>query len=65
MLPDIDPTLDAYYVCVESPQGNVLMTRLLRDKTLNIRSLRDGVYTLKVMTIKKKSYRVGQFIIKR
>ena len=66
VLPDIDPSLDAYYVCVESPQGKVLMTRLLRDKTLNIRSLRDGIYTLKVMTMKKnKSYRVGQFIIKR
>ena len=66
VLPDIDPSLDAYYVCVESPQGKVLMTRLLRDKTLNIRSLRDGIYTLKVMTLKKnKSYRIGQFIIKR
>ena len=66
VLPDIDPSLDAYYVCVESPQGKVLMTRLLRDKTLNIRSQRDGIYTLKVMTMKKnKSYRVGQFIIKR
>ena len=65
VLPPIDPALDAYYVCVESMQGNVLMTRLLRDKTLNIRGLHDGVYTLKVMTIKKKAYRVGQFIIKR
>ncbi len=64
-LPDIDPGLEPYYVCVESPQGNVLMHRLYRDKTLNIRSLRDGVYTLKVMSFKKKSYRVGQFIIKR
>ena len=63
-LPPIDPTLDAYYVCVESMQGNVLMTRI-KTPTLNIRSLPNGVYSLKVMNRQKKSFHIGQFIIKR
>ena len=63
-IPPIDPTLEAFYVCVESMQGNLLMTRL-KDSTLNIRRLPDGVYTLKVMNRHKKAYRIGQFIIKR
>ena len=64
LLPPIDPTLDAYYVCVESMQGNVLMTRI-KTPTLNIRSLPNGVYTLKAMNRQKKSFHIGQFIIKR
>lgn len=63
-LPPIDPTLDAYYVCVESMQGNALMTRLITP-TLNIRSLPNGVYSLKAMNRQKKSFHIGQFIIKR
>ena len=63
-LPPIDPTLDVYYICVESMQGNVLMTRI-KTPTLNIRSLPNGVYSLKVMNRQKKSFHIGQFIIKR
>ena len=63
-LPPIDPTLDVYYICVESMQGNVLMTRI-KTPTLNIRSLPNGVYSLKAMNRQKKSFHIGQFIIKR
>ncbi len=55
------------YLVVESMAGNILMTRIKTNDYLDIRRLKDGVYTLRVMNKhnKKHARRLGTFIIRR
>ncbi len=55
------------YLIVESLVGNVLMSRPKTTDYLDIRRLKDGVYTLRVQNKrnKKQSRRLGTFMIRR
>ena len=64
-LPTIDPSIDYSYFSVVSLAGTTMIMRPATDKSLNIRRLPEGVYSLHAVDKKKNSRRVGQFIVKR
>ncbi|MBR6978674.1 MAG: family 10 glycosylhydrolase [Prevotella sp.] len=64
-LPEIDPSIDYSYVSVVSLAGTTMLIRPVSGESLNIRRLPEGVYSLHVVDKKKKSRRIGQFIVKR
>ena len=64
-LPTIDPSIDYSYFSVVSLAGTTMIIRPATDKSLNIRRLPEGVYSLHAVDKKKNSRRVGQFIVKR
>ena len=64
-LPDIDPTLDCDYLSITSLAGNVMTIRPKTEKTISIRILPDGVYSLNSVDRKKKTRRIGQFRVIR
>ena len=64
-LPTIDPSIDNSYFSVVSLAGTTMIIRPATDKSLNIRRLPEGVYSLHAVDKKKNSRRVGQFIVKR
>lgn len=65
LLPDIAPDMECNYVSVVSLAGTTMALRPITNKYLNIRRLPDGVYTLHAIDKKKRSRRIGQFMIKR
>ena len=64
-MPKLDPTMSCDYISIKSMAGNVMTIRPYTDKTINIRTLHDGVYTLNVVDKHKNTRRIGQFIIRR
>jgi len=64
-LPEISPDFGTKYIRIESAVGNTMLTRPYNGESLTIRSLPDGVYTVKSVDKHKNARRIGQFIIKR
>ena len=64
-MPKLDPTMSCEYISIRSLAGNEVTIRPYSDKPMNIRTLRDGVYTLNSVDKHKVVRRIGQFIIRR
>jgi len=64
-LPTIDPTIDCDYLSITSMAGNVMTIRPKTEKTIGIRILPDGVYSLNAVDRKKVTRRIGLFRVVR
>jgi uncharacterized lipoprotein YddW (UPF0748 family) len=64
-VPPIDPDLDCSYLSIVSLAGTTMTIRPVSNKPLSIRRLPEGVYILNAMDKKKRSRRLGQFLVKR
>lgn len=63
-LPEMPSTLDAEYILFESATGNTITSRKYA-KTLNVRTIPDGMYIIRSISKKGKSHRLGWAFIRR
>ena len=63
-LQEMPSTLDAEYILFESATGNTIASRKYA-KTLNVRTIPDGMYIIRSISKKGKSHRLGWAFIRR
>ena len=63
-LPEMPSTLDAEYILFESATGNTITSRKYA-KTLNVRTIPDGMYIIRSISKKGKIHRLGWAFIRR
>ena len=64
-MPPRDSTIEYDYLNITNMAGNVMTIRAMTDKSINIRTLPNGVYNLNAVDRHKHARRIGQFMVKR
>jgi hypothetical protein len=65
VLPEKGKVLDADVIAFVSMAGNVITTRPYRGKRADIRTIPDGIYTLRSVNKKGVTHRIGMVYIRR
>ena len=64
-LPEKGPTMDASYIVFESLTGTSIATRPYLGKSADIRTIPNGIYTLRSLNKKGVRHKIGMVYIRR